>query len=234
MSLVTQLNAAFTRIATEFKSVRSTIGLPASLNTVEKASLVGAINEVNTKTANAGAQINDTGTSTTSVWSSSKTESVTDAIDTKATNAQTAANSKAAINDTTASTTSTYSSTKINSAISTAVGAKPSIDDAAPSTSAVYSSSKVETRISDSVAALVGGAPAALDTLAELAAALGDSPDAITSINTALGLRVRVDAAQAFTAGQQAQGRSNIGAVSSVDVGDTATDFVATFEAALA
>jgi len=49
----------------------------------------------------------------------------------------------------------------------------------------------------------------------------------------AVNKRVRYDAAQALTAPEQAQARSNIGAVASADVGDTAFDFVAAFEAAL-
>lgn len=38
---------------------------------------------------------------------------------------------------------------------------------------------------------------------------------------------------QSLTAEEQTQARQNIGAVSNVDVGDTDTDFVAQFEAAL-
>jgi len=81
--------------------------------------------------------------------------------------------------------------------------------------------------------ALIDSAPGTLDTLNELAAALGDDPNFATSVNTALANRVRVDAAQTFTSLQQAQGRDNIGAASAADVGDTTTNFVATFEAGL-
>ena len=44
---------------------------------------------------------------------------------------------------------------------------------------------------------------------------------------------MRFDAAQALSAPEQAQVRSNIGAVAASDVGDTDTDFVAVFEGAL-
>jgi hypothetical protein len=50
---------------------------------------------------------------------------------------------------------------------------------------------------------------------------------------TAVNHRVRFDAAQTLTATEQAQARSNIGAVAAADVGDTDTDFVAIFEGAL-
>ncbi len=61
------------------------------------------------------------------------------------------------------------------------------------------------------VALVINGAPAALDTLQELAAALGNDANFSTTISTALGNRVRVDAVQSLTSPQQAQARSNIG-----------------------
>lgn len=84
------------------------------------------------------------------------------------------------------------------------------------------------------VANLVDGAPGLLDTLNELAAALGDDPSFASTISSALGLRVRVDAAQTFNSTQQGTGRSNIGAAAAADLGDVASaNFVTTFEAAL-
>lgn len=54
MSLTTQLSNLTTRIGTEFKSVRSSIGSLVSLSTVEKGSLVGAINEVHAAIGSGG------------------------------------------------------------------------------------------------------------------------------------------------------------------------------------
>jgi hypothetical protein len=164
LSIVTQVNNALTRIGTEFKSVRTSIGSLASLSTTNKNSVVEAVNEVRGLVGNAGAQIND----------------------------------------------------------------------ATPATGTVYSSSQTEARISAAVAALVGAAPGTLDTLSELSDALGDDPNAITTLTTAVGNRVRFDAAQTLTAPQATQARTNIGAISAADVGDPNTDFVATFVAALA
>jgi microcystin-dependent protein len=68
--------------------------------------------------------------------------------------------------------------------------------------------------------ALIGGAPGALDTLNELAAALGDNADYAATIVTALALKadiasvVRHDVGQALTAQQKAQARNNIGGAS--------------------
>lgn len=107
------------------------------------------------------------------------------------------------------------------------------INDAAAGTTTVYSSTKTVAAIDAAITALVASSPATLDTLNELATALGNDPAFATTITTALGNRVRVDAAQAFTAPQQTQGRGNIGAASAVDLGDPTTDFVTTFNAGL-
>lgn len=109
----------------------------------------------------------------------------------------------------------------------------PAIDDTAPALDKVYSSTKTAAAIADAIAALVDGAPGALDTLRELAEALEGNDSQITDILTAIGNRVRFDAAQVLTAPQQLQARSNIGAVAADDVGDTTVNLVAQFEAAL-
>lgn len=233
MSLVTQINNLATRIGTEIKAVRGEIGTRANLTTTAKSDLVAAVNEIDAKTAAAGAQIDDAATSTSTVWSSSKVASITGPLRTDVDAATATAAAKPSIDDTTASSSTVYSGSKVESVVATAVGAKPSIDDGAASTSAVWSSSRTDSRISEVVGAVVDAAPAALDTLNELSAALGADPNFSATVSTALGNRVRVDAAQSFTAGQQQQGRANIGAVAAADVGDTAADFVAVFENAL-
>lgn len=75
---------------------------------------------------------------------------------------------------------------------------------------------------------LINGAAATLDTLNELAAALGNDPSFATTISTALGKRLRFDAAQTLTAPEQLQGCNNLG------VGDPTTDFVASYNTAKA
>lgn len=141
----------------------------------------------------------------------------------------------AGIDDATITTTSTWSSSKTNSSINTAVATKPSINDAAAQTTTVWSGSKTDSEIGTRVSALVDAAPGTLDTLNELAAALGDDPNFATTINTALGNRVRYDAAQTLTGPQQVQARANIDAASATDVGPTApaTSYVASFNAGL-
>lgn len=115
-----------------------------------------------------------------------------------------------------------------------AVGnAGASINDATTSTVSVWSSTKTNATISTAVAGLVASAPTTLDTLDELAAALADDAAFSATVTTALGNRVRFDAAQTLTGPQQVQARTNIGAASSVDMGDPNTDFVAAFNAGL-
>ena len=120
-------------------------------------------------------------------------------------------------------------STTVGRAILTAAAASN-----ARTTLAVYSSSETDTAIATAVASLVDSAPGTLDTLKELADALGDDPAFATTVNTALGNRVRVDtAAQGLNSTQQGNARTNIGAVAASDIGDVSTDFTAIFESAL-
>ena len=103
-----------------------------------------------------------------------------------------------------------------------------SINDTSTSTSATWSSNKINTSINNAVSALVGGAGTTLDTLKELAAALGNDANFATTIATQMGKRVRVDAAQTFTVTEQAQGCANLG------IGNPDTDFVAAYNTAKA
>lgn len=140
------------------------------------------------------------------------------------------------IDDANVSTTTTYSSSKITSEIT---AAKQAVKDE-----------------------LLNGAGEAVDTLKELADLINVNKDAIEALEEIAAGHVRYDAAQELTDEQKTQARTNIGAVSSADytalegrvtavegvaaqnktdlatlttnVGDTETDYVAMFEAALA
>jgi hypothetical protein len=78
-------------------------------------------------------------------------------------------------------------------------------------------------------------APAALDTLDELANALGDDANFAATITTALGNRVRTDtAAQGLDATQKSNARTNIDVYSKAELGDPETDLVALYTTAKA
>lgn len=70
MSLATQLSNLTTRIGTEFKSVRTSIGSLVSLSTTDKTSLVAAINEVYATVASGGTILADAITDATTVGKS--------------------------------------------------------------------------------------------------------------------------------------------------------------------
>lgn len=69
---------------------------------------------------------------------------------------------------------------------------------------------KRQTAIANAVANLLDSSPGTLDTLNELAAALGDDPNFASTVSTSLGNRLRVDAAQGLSAGQKAQAKANL------------------------
>lgn len=179
MSLETNLRNAITRIATEFKALRTLIGGTGTANitgltTTNRTSLVAAINEV---------------------------KAVADA-------AATPAGLLASANN-----------------LSDVANAATALTNLGGVTAAT---------VNTMIQGVVNAAPAALDTLSELASALGNDSNFAATMTTALSNRVRVDASQTFTLPQQAQARTNIAAVASTDIGDTEYNFVTHFEAALA
>jgi hypothetical protein len=74
-------------------------------------------------------------------------------------------------------------------------------------------STKVATTafVKAAIDALVNAAPGTLDTLKELADAIGDDANFAGTVTAALANRLRVDAAQALTTTQKTQGQSNLG-----------------------
>jgi hypothetical protein len=166
MSLQTNIDALATRIATEFKTVRSTLGSNGNLTTTAKATLVDAINELKTAIASA-----------------------------------------TSVNDAVTNTTMTYSSSKIVALLSA-----------------------LEASIKNDI---IGGASSAYDTLLELQTAIQSDNTQISALLTAVGNRLRFDAAQTLTEPQKQQARDNIDVYSKAEIGNVATNFVTTFEAGL-
>jgi formate-dependent phosphoribosylglycinamide formyltransferase (GAR transformylase) len=109
----------------------------------------------------------------------------------------------------------------------TALGTPAVINDSATNGTQTWSSTKVNASITSALNAAIAGAPAALDTLNELALAIGNDASFASTMTVALGNRVRFDAVQTLTTPQQLQACTNIG------VGDPETNFVTTFNAGL-
>ena len=129
---------------------------------------------------------------------------------------------------TTLTTTNKTSLVAALNELKTAIANTSNINDTATNTSATWSSQKINTAINSAVSALVNGTGTTLDTLKELADALGNDANFATTIATQMGKRVRVDAPQTFTVTEQAQGCANLG------IGNPDTNFVAAYTAAKA
>lgn len=104
----------------------------------------------------------------------------------------------------------------INSPALTGVPTAPTAPSATNSIQ-IATTAFVKTAISD----LVASSPTTLDTLNEIAAALGNDSNFSATITAALGNRLRVDTAQGLSGGQQAQGLANLG------IGGAVRDFLA-------
>lgn len=102
------------------------------------------------------------------------------------------------------------------------------------STVQTWSITKINNTITNAINAVTNGAPGALDTLAELSAALGNDANFAATITAALSNRVRTDtAAQGLTTLQKTNARTNIDAFGVAEIGDPTTNFVTTFNAGL-
>lgn len=102
------------------------------------------------------------------------------------------------------------------------------IDDTAVAgdTDSTWSADKIVSSLAALKSEIVNGAPEAYDTLLEISNYLTANNDQITAILTAIGNRVRFDAAQTLTTEQKLQACTNIG------VGDPEVDLVAAYTTA--
>lgn len=122
----------------------------------------------------------------------------------------------------------------INELKAALAGAAGILDTAAAGdTTHTWSADKIVTQLAAVKSEILNGAPAAYDTLLEIANQLATDDGAISGLLTAVGNRVAFDQAQTLTAPQKAQALANIGAISASDVGDVTTNFVTSFEAGL-
>jgi hypothetical protein len=117
---------------------------------------------------------------------------------------------------------------ELKSLITTLTGSAVAINDTTTSTTSTFSSSKITANISAAIAAVIDSAPAAFDTLKEIATYIASDQNVTTTLITGLSKRVAVDSAQTFTAAEKTQGRANIGAAS---VADTTAAFSAAADA---
>lgn len=108
------------------------------------------------------------------------------------------------------------------------------IADGTTGTDTTWSSDKISTQIAAAISALVNGAPSAFDTLKELSDELANQESAASALTTAVGNRVRYDAAQTLDNTQKAQANTNMGSLSLANSGDPDTDLAALYTTAKA
>ena len=126
------------------------------------------------------------------------------------------------------STTSKASLVDAINELHLAISNSTCVDDSAENGISTWSSSKIRESINTAISELINGSGSALDTLKELADALGNDANFAATIAEQMGKRVRVDAAQTFTVTEQAQGCANLG------IGNPDTDLLAVYTAAKA
>ena len=102
------------------------------------------------------------------------------------------------------------------------------IDDSAEELTTTWSSTKIKESITTAISELVNGSDSALDTLKELADALGNDANFAATLAEQMGKRVRVDESQMFSTAEQLTACTNIG------IGDPDTDLLAVYIAAKA
>ena len=107
-------------------------------------------------------------------------------------------------------------------------------DTSTTSTDKSWSASKITAAILQVKNDILGGVGTAYDTLQEIVTQLTADEGVVAGILTSLGNRLRFDAAQTLTGGQQTQGQANLGVYSTTQIGDPTTDFVVAFNSALA
>ena len=127
---------------------------------------------------------------------------------------------------------------ELDSRVDALAAGSGAIDDGATASSTTWSSQKTADEIAAAVTSILGGAGPAYDTLQELKALLdaSDTADdsAIATLTTAIGNRLRFDAAQTLTAGEKVQANANLGSVSKAEFAPVDTDYVAIVESGLA
>lgn len=227
-------------------------------------SAINEVNAKPTGAGGAAIADGDPGTSTTTTYSASKIKALNDSQDTtisgkantshthtlsQITDAASKADASAVVLLTTAQTVAgikTFSSAPVvpdasfsiakTSGLQAALDAKAVIADASATsaTTTTYSASKINSQITALETKLTNGASTAFDTFAELQALMQADDTETAGIVTALGLRLRFDAAQTLTAPQKAQGKANLDAYGSLEIGNPDTDLVALYTAAKA
>ena len=243
MTLDTNVQNLAVDVGGEMKALRTLIngnvaGL-ASLTTSAKLNLVDAINEVNASVGGAGASIVDTGTSTSSVWSSSKTSSQIAAATAALVNAAPAALdtlkelSDALGGDASfAATTAAAIGSKAPIASPTFTGTVGGVTKAMVGLGSVDNTSDASKPVSTATAsALAAKAPLASPTFTGTVSGITKTMVGLGSVDNTSDAAKPISSAQASV--NAAQATANASFASAAAVGSTTTNYVTIFRAAL-
>ena len=102
------------------------------------------------------------------------------------------------------------------------------INDSTEDLTTTWSSTKIKESITTAISELVNGSDSALDTLKELADALGNDVNFAATLAEQMGKRVRVDESQMFSTSEQLTACTNLG------IGNPDTDLLAVYTSAKA
>lgn len=112
---------------------------------------------------------------------------------------------------TTTATNLTDAINEVKTIADAAAGGGVSINDAATNTTQAWSSDKIDSEITAAINALLDGAPAALDTLNELAAAIADDATYAASITAALA--TKANASEVYSQAQLGDPETDLAAL---------------------
>ena len=250
MSLQTQIQLLSTGIGTEIKTDRvamygTSTGDLSGLSTTDKSSLIAAINEVATAASSISTtdDLSEGGTNlyftdarvlastltgfVSGAGAVSASDSVLGSIQKLDGNVAALEASVAALSTTDVSegTNLYFTDARADARVQAAIGSS-----ATPSTTELASTQDLVDYAQGVKDSILDGAGAAYDTLIEISNEIQSNDADLAAL---LGGVVRIDIAQTLTTAQQTQAHSNLNVVSATDIGDTSTDFVAVFQAAL-
>lgn len=147
-----------------------------------------------------------------------------DAQEQQITALETAAAGKAVIDDTSTGTDKVLSAAKTIERISDAQTAAQKAAETFATTAASNAQAAAETFAAAAINNLVAGAPAALDTLKEIADKIAADETSAAALVSTVGEKVSYAAVQSLSAGQKVTARTNIGAISTDDATTIAND----------
>lgn len=126
------------------------------------------------------------------------------------------------------STTSKVSLVDAINELYLSISSASGIDDNTENAITTWSSTKIKESINTAISELINGSDSALDTLKELADALGSDANFAVTLAEQMGKRVRVDESQMFTTTEQLTACTNIG------IGNPDTDLLSVYTTAKA